>query len=115
MNVTLLKENLAFILNTNRAKHIAAYAIAIEKYREQALEWFHEQVDALKAGRDPKRSLPLPLPEQHTDDFDRALRMLAMHQGDTIELSESQYSQFVDNEWGWARSFAQNTTSYMQE
>jgi hypothetical protein len=58
-------------------------------------------------------SLSLPVPEVHTDDYDRILRMLKMHTEPTIELTEEAAMHLVDDQWGWSKSFASNTSSYL--
>lgn len=110
--ITVDKAQLLAKLGANRAAHAATFQLAIEKYREQAIEHFERYVKAIKAGGDVPRVLPLPQPEEHTEDYDRAIEMLKWHQGDTIQLDEGEFRQYVHDDWGWARSFLSNTTSY---
>jgi hypothetical protein len=67
----------------------------------------------MKAGKEPQRSLPLPIPEEHTRDFDRVIEMMEWTLNDEVELHESEFDQYVRNEWNWARSFLANTGSYL--
>jgi hypothetical protein len=57
--------------------------------------------------------VPSAGPEEHTEDFDRAIEMLQWEVGDEVTLSEHDFATLVQNQWGWARSFASNTTSYV--
>jgi len=113
MKITVDKADLLNALRSNRDQHKIQYQAAIEKYRERTLEWFEAQIEALKAGKDPQRMLPLPVPEEHTADFERAIQMLEWEMGDTIDLEEHQFQEYVMNEWGWARTFTSNTQSYL--
>lgn len=113
MDIVVKKTELLATLQTNREEHARMYQEAIEKFRERAMAWFNEQVDALKAGKDPERNLPLPRPEEHTDDYDRAIEMMTWDTGEDVKLDDFQFDQFVRNQWGWHRSFITNTTSYL--
>ena len=112
--ITVDKAKLMQTLVENRAKHRDTYFKAIEVYRAKAIEIFEEQLEALKAGKLPERSLRLPLPEEHTADYDRAVEMLHWHEGDTVELTEREFAQYVQDDWGWRQTFTANTTSYVQ-
>lgn len=112
--ITVDKPRLIAVLRTNRDEHEAMYLKAIERYRERTLVWLNEQIDALKAGKDAQRSCPLPIPERHTEDFDRAIEMLEWDQGSTVDLAEHDFRQYIQNKWGWAQTFTSNTASYVQ-
>lgn len=114
MEITVNKAKLLEVLQENRATHVETFQRAIEKYRVKALEFFEEQIAIIKAGGEPERGMRLPLPEEHTDDFDRAIKMVDWHQGSTMNLTDDQFEQFVENRWGWHRTFIANTTSYVQ-
>ena len=113
MKINVDNKRLQDTLRANRDAHQSQYLVAIEKYRERTIEWLNAQLDAVKAGKDPQRSLPLPIPEEHTKDFDRAIRMLEWDINDTITLEEHQFQEYVMNQWGWAQTFASNTSSYL--
>lgn len=111
--VRVKKAQLIETLRANRDEHAEQYQRAIEKYRERTLEWFNAQVEILKAGRDPQRSSPLPVPEEHTEDFDRVIEMMNWTLNDEVELSQMEFEQYVRNQWGWARTFTANTAAYL--
>lgn len=112
MQITVDKTQLLTTLQDNRETHARIFQIAIEKYREQAIEQFTASIDKIKAGGDVDRYMVLPVPEEHTDDFDRAIAMVEWHQGDTMELTEVMFQQYVRNEWAWHKNFLANTASY---
>lgn len=115
MQIKVNKMELVDILRKNREIHASIYQTAIEKYRELSLTWFNNAVDVLKAGGEPPRTLPYPIPEEHTEDFDRAIKMMQMDVNDELDLEEHEFRQYVDNEWGWARSFLANSGSYLAQ
>jgi hypothetical protein len=69
----------------------------------------------LRLARDGKRIeqyLGLPEPVDHTRDYDRVISMLKMDLAKTVELSESDYSQYVLDDWEWKRQFLGTNRAY---
>jgi hypothetical protein len=112
--ITVNKTDLIDKMSANRDEHNATFRKALEVFREKAIERFEQQIADVKAGKMPDRYLNLPWPEEHTQDYDRALQMLYWHQGAEIELTEAEFTQYVQDDWGWRQSFAINTTAYVQ-
>ena len=117
--ITVGKAELLETLRVNRDNHKAEYDKAVEVYTERFVQNAKDYAkDAVKrAARGEKfASLAwLPVPEEHTEDFDRAIQMLEWHQGETIELSTYDFAQYVQGDWGWAKSFTTNTLSYSSQ
>lgn len=113
MEITVNKKDLLDALITNRDEHVLTFQKAIEKYRFKAIEFFTEQLDIISSGGEVERYMRLPLPEEHTDDFDRAIQMVEWHQGTEMILTDQQFEQFVRNRWGWHQTFITNTASYV--
>lgn len=106
------KTQLLEALRINRTKHVDIFQQAIEKYREQAIVRFEEYIAQIKAGKSVPRALPLPMPEEHTDDYDRAIQMLEWHLEADVSVTEQEFRQYVQDQWGWYHSFAANSASY---
>lgn len=112
--ITVDKSELLGVLQKNRTEHRRVYDAAVEKFRERAIAQLDRLVGTLRDGRMPKTLyIGLPIPEEHTRDYDRAMAMLRMHKDDVIELSEQGYLQLVNDDWGWKSAFASNTSSYV--
>jgi hypothetical protein len=113
-SVTVNVADLIATVATNRAKHRAVFERAVEVFRERAIAECNALADRIGRNDIPRHlSLSLPVPEVHTDDYDRILRMLKMHTEPTIELTEEAAMHLVDDQWGWSKSFASNTSSYL--
>lgn len=110
--ITVNVPDLLVTLTENRDSHRATFDKAMEVFRVKAIEVLDEQIKAIQRGGVPDRYLRLPVPEEHTSDYDRAIEMLRWHQGDSIELTEGEFTQYVQDDWGWRQSFMSNTTSY---
>lgn len=113
MKFTVNKERLLEQLRSNRTEHAEQYQQAMMVYREKAIEWFNECVDKVLKHGEVERALRLPMPEEHTADYDGAIEALEWHTGEEVELEEHQFDELVRNQWGWHRTFLQNTTSYL--
>lgn len=115
-DVTVNKQELMNIIQKNRDNHRAIFDQAVEAFTRQAEKNLTDMIIAIKSGNVRAYGLrPLVIPEEHTADYDRALRMYSMHQGDSVSLSEEACQRLVDDDWGWAASFASNTSSYVSK
>ena len=111
-NIVVNVAELANTLEENRNNHRAIFEEALANFKNKAIAVFEVQIQAIKNGKMPETYLRLPIPEEHTKDYDRALQMLAWHEEDTIELTEAEFTQYVQDDWGWRQSFVTNTASY---
>lgn len=107
------KAQLIETLTTNRDEHRAIFLKAQERYREKMIEELDRALLDAREGRAIKRAFALPVPEDHTDDFNTALEMLNWDQGDSVELGQHEFRQYVQNRWQWEASFTTNSLSYV--
>jgi len=115
-NITVNKAALIAKITEERDQHKALYDKAVIAYTAQFVEaaqrFAEEAVERAKSGRVFANFTWLPVPEEHTEDFDRAIEMLQWEVGDEVTLSEHDFATLVQNQWGWARSFTANSISY---
>lgn len=107
------KADLLAKLQTNRNEHRSLFLKAQEAYRAKWIEELERRLEEARNHDPINRAFSLPVPEDHTDDFDTAIEMLDWELGDDVELAHHEFLQYVKNEWGWQRSFHANTTSYV--
>lgn len=110
--IVMDKDELKAILVRNRDAHMAAFESAVVTYRERAIEKLDGIITELRAGKMPNLWIALPVPEQHMEDYERAIRMVDHHLYTTLVLNETAYAQLVDDDWGWKDSFTSNTMAY---
>lgn len=113
-NIKVNKVQLETALTTNREKHVLDYTAALEGYwkaLEQKAETVLRRVKERRV-EDNDLYIMLPKPESHEADYDTALEMLEWHEGDTIEVSQTEFKQFVQDEWSWKRNFENTTIAY---
>jgi len=113
------KTTLARKLETNRAQHFQDYREALGTYHRKLKEELEcKIVELAMAPGNPGFPTPvsghsrLAVPEEHLEDYDRMLSMLALTTQTEIELTEHQYREYILDEWDWRRSFVSNTLSY---
>lgn len=112
--ITVGKAKLMATLQANREAHAAIFRRAIERYRVLAIATFEDYVAQVKAGKPVPRVLQLPIPEEHTEDYDRAILMLEWETYDEVQLTMVEFAQYVQDKWGWHAAFTANSTSYTQ-
>jgi hypothetical protein len=105
-------EELKAKVQLNRDAHRDVYLTAMDGYRKVVIDWFNEQLDKAQNGMPFVTYLHEPMPEDHTDDYDVVLSMLAMSIDETITLTLSEYRQYVMDDWGWKESFSTTTSKY---
>lgn len=111
--VTVRKQDLLDTLKKNREAHRSVFAQALIAFRQKALAELDQLIAQVNEGKPVHIYSRLPVPEEHTADYDRAIDMLRMHVGDTVTLNEEAYAKFVADDWGWKSSFIANTGSYI--
>ena len=106
------KQWLIKTMETNRSNHREVFEAALEGWRNEATELIGDTFAALQRGKTPNIQIILPRPEDHTRDYTRVIGMLKADIGDTYELSETDYSQYVDDDWSWKRQWAMSNSGY---
>jgi len=110
--ITVDKAKLIETLTANRDAHRNEYDKAVVAYRERHLHEAEQLVQDARLGV-IRRSITIPVPEEHTEDYDRAIDMLTWAETDVIELSQQEFATLVRNQWGWLATFTANTSSYV--
>jgi hypothetical protein len=113
--ITVKKDELLDVLTRNRSKHREVFEAALEGYRKHSISVLDAKIKALGAGRTPEIRFVIDRPEDHTRDYDRVIGMVNADQGDTFELSESDFAQYWEDDWQWKRQWAKMSSGYATE
>lgn len=113
--VRMNKDVLIEKLRTNRETHRADFEAAAAEYRSQAAKDLRAKARAV--GETELNELAdvyvhLSAPKQYTKEYDRALAMFESTLDDVIELSQSEFTQYVMDEWSWTEQFVNSTAAY---
>jgi len=113
--ITVSKADLIEKLRANRDEHRSMFIKAQERYRDAMIVELDRALDEARRGDKIRRAFSLPVPEDHTEEFDTAIEMLQWETGEEVQLDQHDFQRYVQNRWGWAASFAANTQSYLAE
>ncbi len=121
-SVKVQKSALRSILIANREKHAAGYDKAVDGYKVKALEvldkataTLREKIEKLGRGEFVKvehLAIAMRKPENHVRDYDRAIGMLDMSVDDVVDLTESEYREFVEDRWEWKQQTIRSWSGY---
>lgn len=115
LTITVNKDELLAALKENRETHGAAYEKAKAGYIKVTMAEMKEQLQRLVDGRVLGRIFFNAPPEDHTGDYNDAIAMMTWSMDDTIELTQGQFKQYVNDDWGWKESWVTSNTAYMTE
>lgn len=109
------KEQLIATLVANKVTHEADWEIAWEAFREKAMKNCGKIIESLKKA--PKGGVVelyvgLQPPENHSDDYKRALEMCEWERSDYVTLTEGEFKCYVQDQWGWKAGFETSNAFY---
>lgn len=111
--IKVLKKDLLKVLRENKATHRTNFETALDGWYKTCVIELERLLAEAKAGKQKQVILNLPRPEDHTAEYDRHIQMLEMDIEDTVELDIQEFSQFVQDDWGWKRQWTTSNSSYM--
>lgn len=111
-DVTVQRDKLLEELRRNREAHKAIFDEAMDGYAKEAEAQLQRHLDEVRAGKIKVISVHLPVPEEHTKDYDRAIKMVEMSVADQITLDEHDFASYVMDDWAWKRQFLTSNSTY---
>lgn len=111
-DITVEKATLIEAITANRKGHRAIFEEAVEGYKEQVEKVLEERLAEIRRGQIIHISVNLPLPQDHTRDYDRVLKMLEMSVDETVTLDETTFAMYVMDDWNWKHGFLQTNSAY---
>jgi len=114
-DVQIKKVELLERLQTNRDNHHGVYEKALDAYQAKVTELLESLVQRARQGKViPQDALyKLPLPEDHTEDYNVAIEMLQHEEREILTLSQQEFRRYFLDRWEWEQSFHANTQSYV--
>lgn len=112
MRITAMKDEVLAALKNNRAQHKLIVEEARKGYVEKAYKALAAKIDKLKEGKIVSLGFSLHMPQDYTNVYDTAIKMMEMHQGTTIELTSEQVRSLIQDEWDWSRHFLMANSAY---
>lgn len=112
--VTVKVADLLEKIKANRETHRADFEAALEGFKIRAVEELERRLADVKAGNKVAVYVNLPLPEDHTDEYDTLISMFQMEVNDTVVIEQQEYSWYVLNNWDWMQRWTTSNASYTQ-
>lgn len=114
-SVNINREELLFIVQENKKKHIAAFKESVSDYKKAALQIAKDNLSLVKTGNlddiAKVKQMP-PKPASFENEYTRAIRMLELSIDEVIEVEQDVFNQLVLDEWHWKQAFLSNSTIY---
>jgi hypothetical protein len=113
MNPSAKKEELLQIVKKNREGHRALFLKAVDGYQVTALGVLKEHIKQIKENKLYQVYFNLPVPEDHTNDYDRVIRMIEMDTREELELTEQEFKMYVMDDWSWKDQWSTSNSVYL--
>lgn len=111
-NVNIEKSALLPILLENKEKYNQIYHSAVSGYWSKAEEVLNNKLNSIKNQEKIEPYLGLAFPENHEDDYNRAIKMVELSADNVLNLSQSEFNQYVLNDWTWRNTFLSVSSVY---
>lgn len=100
-------------LTENRKKHKLDFEKATHGYREELVKTLNSYLDKVNSGEAPLIAIRDTPPEDHSEEYDIALKMLEMSVDQVIELSYDDFRHMVLDDWEWKRHWSVANSKYL--
>jgi hypothetical protein len=105
-------EDILPIVHENREMHREIFLKAVDGYKKKWIELLEVRLKDLRAGKKVYRAISLTEPQDHTEDYDRAITMLELCVDDEIVLHQAEFACIVMDDWGWKDQFTSTASLY---
>jgi len=110
--INIKRADLLVKIKENRDIHAAEYKEAYAAFKEKAKAGLLKLVSNIDEGKDVELRANLPVPSDHTKDYDRIIKMLEMSNDDIILLDSNSFDQYVLDEWSWKSAISATNAFY---
>jgi hypothetical protein len=107
------RERLLEIIYENRSKHAAEYEAALKGYFIECRVILKKWYDDITDGKPINLFISETMPENHTSDYDRVIRMLELTTEPEIRLTQELFDQYVMDNWVWKKNWSASNSKYL--
>lgn len=112
-DIKVKKSDVLEHLKKNKEAHILEYQQAVLDYKEEALNQLKELTKKAKNG-DLQIYLQLTTPVDNTKRYDKLITALQWEIEEAITLSQSEFNEYVHDEFSWATASKLSNTAYFK-
>ena len=103
--VRVSKDFLLEKLETNRKSHKAVYEEAMKGWHLQTIDILKKELKKVKNDEEYQPSCFVAKPGSHVKEYDETIDLLKASLDEEFVLTNSEFSQYVRDEWGWKDVF----------
>jgi hypothetical protein len=112
-SIQVKRTDLIEALTKNMDRHRENFLEAQKGYRAAMIKELDQMLTDARAGNKIRRQISLPEPEDHTAEYNTAIRMLEMCVDDKIQISSLEFQQLVMDDWGWKKHWTDTVSNYV--
>ena len=112
--IRLQKVDLLSKLKEHKQNHIEEYEKAVKAYKLEAMEQLNSLIEKAEKG-ERKLSLKLVEPLDHSKDYDNIIEMFKWEVEDIVELSQSEFRQYVLDDNTFSQSAKLSNSAYVSK
>ena len=110
--IKVKKADLIARIEQNKATHIEAYAKAVDAYKKEALKQLGDLTQKVENG-DVNVRLNLTTPVDNRKNYDKIIDMFNWEVEDIVELEQSEFNEYVQDETEFARHAMMSNSMYL--
>ncbi len=110
--ITVKKSRLIEIITKNRTEHRAIFDEACVGYAKMMEQELETRLKEIRSGKKIVRITAMAVPEDHTGDYDRVLKMLDLAEETEIVLQERDVAMYIMDDWQWKQNFLISNSHY---
>lgn len=111
-SVKISKNKLLAKLKENREDHREIFELALEGWKQEVLKKLEDCIQDARAGKNYIENFYLPMPQDHTMEYNEIIDRVSWHEDDLIELDLRDFNRFVRDCWDWAPDFLNSAIGY---
>ena len=112
-SVKIKTKELLEVLRGNLAQHIIDFDEAYSAYAKQATKELEDAyIDAKESGVISRNPISAVEPRSYEDSYITVIRMLEMSDDKVVELTQQEFSQYVEDRWAWKEAFTLTSSLY---
>lgn len=111
----MIKVNKKKLINKiieNKENHIIEYDKAVIAYKKEAIKQLEQQMEEVKKGS-LKAKLNLITPIDNRENYDKILDMFKWEEDEIVELEQSEFNEYVQDETQFALQAKMSNMSYI--
>jgi len=113
--ITVDKAKLLLHLSKNKDKHHNTFIEIQSGYRKKVIKELELRLKDVRDNKKINLCFNLPEPADHTEDYESAIEMLQWCIKDTVQITKSNYDNFIRDKWSWSSNFSATSGLYCEK